>query len=256
MCPVARFASLALPAVALSGCLFASREDVDQLEARVAALESRAAQNTGPSELRTTGNGAPGPMKQRQGERLLDEARALIDAGDTTAARTKLRECAVLYPESMAARTALQLVDALSAVGTPVRQVQVDDWVAGKPLASLDGDVAILLFDANSLDAVRDVAQFDRVTQSARAAGVTALALVRLSVAEGSEAGNDGGRALVHKVLADAMVSLPVGVETDAARALFNQANLPVAVIVRDGTITWIDHPSRITQESIKTLLR
>ncbi len=235
-------------ALAAPGCLLASREDVEQLEARVAALEAAAANAQGPSELRSPGHGTPGPVKQRQGQNLLEEARTLIDSGEVKLGVGKLRECTVLYPESASARTAMQLVEALAVVGTPVKTVPVERWIGGKPITVL-GDVSvILLWDAQSLDAVRDVAQFDRVTRSARAAEVMTMSLVRLSEA--------AAEASAHKVIADAMVSLPVGVETAGARELFKQASLPAAIIVREGRVAWVDHPSRLTQESIKTLLR
>lgn len=238
---------LLAPAFLLGGCLFASSEEVERLEARVAALEALSATQAGASELRVPGHGAAGPQKLRQGERLLEEARAAIDAGDAQAARIKLRECSVLYPESAAARTALQLVDAIALLGTPVSVVPVERWLNEAGDSRISGPTLVVIWEAQSLDAVRDLGQFDRATQALRTRGTSVLGLVRL--------GSSEAEAAAQKVMADTMVGFPVAVESEAARHLFNQVSLPSAVVVREGKVTWVDHPSRLNQALARTLV-
>jgi len=237
-----------IPFVGLFGsaCLFASDEEVERLEARVAALEAQAAAQAGASEPRVPGTGAAGPQKERPGERLLEEGRAAIDRGDVRAARTRLRECTVLYPESAAARTSLQLLDAIALIGKPVATVPVENWLNQQGSNRLDAPTLIVLWEAQSLDAVRDISQVDRATQAVRKRGTQVLGLVRLA--------NPGAEEAARKVLADTMAGFPVGVESDGARQLFNQTTLPAAIMVRDGAVTWVDHPSRIHQSLARKL--
>ncbi len=156
------------------------------------------------------------------------------------------------YPDDPKHRTVEYNKRAVELVGQPAAELQVDHWI-GTPttLAGHRGEVVVLLFWNEWCLHCHD--QFPRVQQLQDRYGAQGLTVLLVTKHNKEQTDEKVGAFLLEN---DTLLPCAVEVEGYPTSADYAVYGVPTAAVVgRDGTIVWRNHPIRLTDDKIEAQL-
>lgn len=229
-------------ALLLAGCV--QKSDYDALEARVKALEEKAA--AAPAAKGATA--ATASPEDEAAKKLMEEASAAMAANDYGTAKAKLQEVVDKYGSSRIAAAAKKQLPEVSLVGADAKPIEVEKWYQGK--ASLTDSKATLLvfWESWCPHCKREMPKMPALQEKWGGKGLKVVALTKVTKSATDES--------VTTFLKENNINLPVGKEKEGSMSeAYAVSGIPAAALVMNGKVVWRGHPARLTDDMIEKLL-
>ncbi len=233
--------TLILVAGLLTGC--ATKSDVDDLKARVAALEEKV-EKIGSS----AGRAAPTAADEEAASKLYNEINKLRAENKVDEAKAKVKELLDKYGSTRAARRALQMKAELDVIGRKVDNPKVERWFVGSDddVDFQNGTTLVVFWEAWCPHCRREVPKIEGIYEKYKG---------RLKVVGLTKITRSATPEKVEEFIKENNLQYPIAKEDGSASKQFNVSGIPAAAIVKDGVIVWRGHPARINDELLESLL-
>ena len=239
-----------LIAAAVGSLLIAGCQDpeaakkIEDLEARIAQLEQKAA--AGPAAGAKPGQqpAATGPEEQAAAE-LLKEASKLAEEMKYEDAKGQLAELKEKYPQTRAARAATRLDSELAVIGKPQSDMSVEKWYKGNANIG-DGKAQLLVFwEVWCPHCKREVPKMSATYDKYKDRGLSVVGLTKQTRGITDDQ--------VTAFIDENKVGYPIAKEAgDAMSQHYGVRGIPAAAVVKDGKVVWRGHPARLNDEMIE----
>ena len=183
---------------------------------------------------------------------LYSMANAAWSEEDTETAERYFRKLADQYPEDGLAKRAGKNVKALAVVGQRAPELVVDHWIGAETsLEDQRGKVVLLVFwNQWCPHCKREMPKLQERWQTYRDRGLSVLVVTKHTKSQTDEKVKD--------YLDENGITLPCAVEPQGYQSTSDYAisGVPAAAVIdRDGTIVWRNHPARLTDERLEQFL-
>jgi thiol-disulfide isomerase/thioredoxin len=186
-----------------------------------------------------------------------DEALALYDTveqhlfrGEVDAAKQAVVEFDAQHEGTQAAGWTRALNRELSVVGKPAPDDWfVEEWYQGESEVKLDGNKPTLLIFWESWcpHCRNEVPKLQSIYNEFKDSGLQVLGVTRLT--------REATEQTVLEFIEQNTVSYPMAKESGALAEYFSVKGIPAAAMVKDGTIVWRGHPTRVTEAFLQNWL-
>jgi thiol-disulfide isomerase/thioredoxin len=124
----------------------------------------------------------------------------------------------------------------------------IAQWFQGQSEIALDGakPTLVIFWEAWCPHCKAEVPKLEQVWEHHRQRGLQVLGVTRITQTATEES--------VRAFLAESGVRYPMAKETGALAEYFNVKGIPAAALVKDGTIVWRGHPTRLTEELLNAM--
>jgi peroxiredoxin len=182
---------------------------------------------------------------------LYNAAKAAEKAKDGESAERLYQHLVDDYPKEHLARTARSQLQALALLGKPAPPLDIEEILGEDPgtLASLKGKVVVLVFWATWCPHCRKhMPKLEQQWVRWKDKGVQVIAVTRHTKGQTTED--------VQTYIDENSITYPVAVDGGTTSRSYNIAGIPAAAIVgKDGTVVFRNHPSQITDALLEGLL-
>lgn len=235
---------LALPLVlALGGC--AQKKDVDDLSARVKALEDKVAtlEKSAPKLPAD-----PNSPEELAASKLMEEVQAALKANDYATAKTKVAELTGKYATTRAGKAATRMKAEIDVVGIDAKPIEVEKWFQGEADLS-DSEATLLVFwEQWCPHCKREMPKMQPLAEKYKSKGLQVVGLTKVTKSATEEG--------VMTFLRENGIKFPVAKEKDGSMsAAYAVTGIPAAAVVKDGKVVWRGHPAKLTDEVLDSLL-
>ena len=225
--------------------LLAQQPQADQARA---TQEPAAPQQAQPAkQARRTPDSRPG----------YDEALVLYDLveqhlfrGEIDEAKQAVAEFDATHEGTQAAGWTRALNRELSVVGKPAPEDwAVEEWYQGEGEVDLDGSKAtlVIFWESWCPHCRSEVPKLQAIYDSFKDSGLQVLGVTRLT--------REATEQSVREFIEQNTVSYPMAKESGALAEYFSVKGIPAAAMVKDGTIVWRGHPTRVTETFLENWL-
>jgi len=156
------------------------------------------------------------------------------------------------YPDDRWAKRARRNLEALEVVGQPAPEIVASHWIGeASSLESQRGNLVLVVFwNEWCPHCTREVPEVQALWESYRDQGLSVVLVTKHTKAQTDEK--------VERWLTDQGVTIPCAVEADGyvTSKAYGISGVPAGALVdRDGTIVWRNHPARMTEERLQEFL-
>lgn len=231
-------------AFSLSAC--ATKAEVDEMTARLDALEKKVTELE--SRKPTTTNNAAAaidPEAEGKAKALLDEANNLIGSNNVPGAKAKLDELFKSYGSTRTAQQALRTKQELDVVGKKVTTPAMEKWFTGsdKDLSLESGTTLLVFWEVWCPHCQREVpkieATYEKYKGKLNVVGVTKLT-------------KSATEEKVADFIKEKELTYPIAKETGDTSKLFAVSGIPAAAVVKNGEVVWRGHPANLTDAMLE----
>lgn len=229
--------------VLLGGC--AQKKDVDELKAKVTALEEKVATL---EKSRPAGATAADPAKEEAAGKLMTDAADAMKNNDYATAKAKLNELTTQYGDTRAGKQAAKMAKEVNLVGVEAKPLEVERWYQGK--ADYDDSKATLLvfWEVWCPHCKREVPKMAQEIDKYKKKGINVVGLTKVTKSATDEK--------VEEFIKENKITFPMGKEKDGSMSeAFAVSGIPAAALVKDGKVVWRGHPARLNDEMLDKLL-
>ncbi len=171
---------------------------------------------------------------------------------DLETAKYYFDRLATTYPDDALTKRARRNIDALAVIGQPAPALVVDHWIGGETtLESQRGKLVLVVFwNEWCPHCKRELPKLQALWEAHRDQGFSAILVTKHTKRQTDEK--------VKSLLAEKGVTLPCAVEPSGYPSSKDYAitGVPAAALVdRDGTVVWRNHPARLTEERLAEFL-
>jgi thiol-disulfide isomerase/thioredoxin len=226
----------------LIGC--ASKSEVEALEARLNSIEEK---------IDKLATGSPGKAVPDADEKaaaaIYGEINKLMSADDYDGAKAKLKELNTKYPKSRSAARAKRLGAELEVVGKSTASMAGNAWaeswfVGDSADVDLTSGVDLVVFwEVWCPHCKKEVPKLQKMSEQYKGK-MEIVGLTRLTRKKTVEE--------VAKFIAENDLTYPIAHEDGSVAEYFAVSGIPAAALVKDGTIVWRGHPSRLSEATIE----
>jgi thiol-disulfide isomerase/thioredoxin len=224
----------------------ATKSDVDELNARMDALEAAAAAAPAPAAAAGGAADADAANAERQARDLYVEARELLSNGDNDGAKSKLEELVNNFGSSRAAQRAERMLVELNLVGSDAQAITAEHWFQGSAPDVSNGTTLVVFWEKWCPHCRREVPALQ--ARSEAYAG-------RMEVVGLTKQSRDTSDDAVTEFISENSLTYAMGRETGELSRAYAVSGIPAAALVKDGTVLWRGHPGQLTDEMIDGFL-
>jgi thiol-disulfide isomerase/thioredoxin len=224
-----------------SGCATTGlREQVSQLEQRVALLE---AQVRGVARPGTPG-AAPGTNADDAAIALYEQAVDLAMKGMAAEARTLAQEILANYASTRAAAPAQRMLAELAVVGREVSDLGVDTWYQSQATLADHPLTLLIFFEVWCPHCQREMPRLQATFDNWRDQGLGVVGVTSLSRGKTAEE--------VVAFAQSASITYPIGHAAPGTWEAYGVNGVPAAALVRDGVVVWRGHPALLEDDDLR----
>lgn len=228
--------------LALGGC--AQKSEVDDLSARVKALEDKVAtiEKSGPKTV------DPNSPEEQAATKLMEEVQAALKTNDYATAKTKVNELTGKYGTTRAGKAATRMASEINLVGADAKAIEVEKWYQGK--ADLSGDKATLLvfWEVWCPHCKREMPKMQPLAEKYESKGLQVVGLTKITKSATEES--------VTAFIKENNIKFPMAKEKDGSMSdAYAVTGIPAAAIVKGGKVIWRGHPAKLTDDVLDGLL-
>jgi len=240
-----------LIAAVLAGC--APKTDVDDLKAKVTALEEKVAsmEKGGVKAAPGAAAGAPAadPAQDEAATKLLTEAQEARKAGDFATAKAKIAELTSKYADTRAGKAAVRIGAEINVVGTDAQPLVVEKWFTKKKVSYDDAKTTVLVFwELWCPHCKREVPKIPEMVSKWKGKGVQVVGLTKLTKSSTEE-------GVMEFIKENKLEGVPMGKEQGSAMSdAFAVTGIPAAAVVQGGKVVWRGHPAQLTDDVLGKL--
>lgn len=225
--------------LSLAGC--ASQQQLDELAARVATLEEKAAQQKP--------GAPPAPAASQEditaANALLGDAQKALQAADYDTAKAKLAELQSKFPSTPAAKSAAKLMTDLSVVGQTAAPLEVEKWYQGNTTLDQNDATVLVFWELWCPHCKREMPKMQPLAEKWQARGVQFVGLTKVTKSATEEG--------VAEFIQTNGIKFPMAKEKDGSLSkAYGVSGVPAAAMVKNGKVIWRGHPARLTDELIE----
>jgi thiol-disulfide isomerase/thioredoxin len=236
-----RFIS-ALLLVGLVGC--ATKQEVSDLEARVKALEEKAA--AAPA-AKAAPQAPPQDPNEDAASALMKDAQLAINAADFDTAKAKLADIQSQYPTTRAAKAATRISQEIGLIGQAAPPLTVDKWFQGKADYAANKATVVIFWEQWCPHCKEEMPKMQPLSEKWK----DKLAVI--GITKVTKTSTDD---LVMQFLKENNIKFPIAKEKDATISqAFSVSGIPAAAIVKGGKVIWRGHPNKLTDDFLTKLL-
>ena len=213
--------------------------EIQALNERVEALETKGAQNTAPA----------GPTAEQEAAAgdLLKLANDHYSKGDIGGAKAILEDLNRTYSKTRAALSSQRMSDEIAVIGTQVSPLNAERWFQGQADIT-DGVVLVVAFEVWCPHCKREMPVLSEHYPQFQALGVReVVGLTRVT-----RSATDGQ---VAEWVAEKGIVFPVAKEDGKTAEELGIRGVPAAAMLRDGEVIWRGHPARLSDELVIALI-
>lgn len=228
---------------ALASLAFVTACKDPELEARVAALETKVAE----LEKAPKGPQAAAPMNteaERAAGEMLREAMKLSDAGKYDEAKAKIAELKGAHPDTRAGRQADRVAADMAIIGSDAGEIDVEKWFVGKTDLATGKATLVVFWEVWCPHCQREVPKLQATYDQYNSRGLNMVAVTKVSKTSTDEQ--------VEAFIKEKAVTYPVVKEGGKISERYGIRGIPAAAVVKDGKIVWKGHPASINQAMIE----
>ena len=225
----------------------AQKKDVDDLDARLKALEEKV------TKLESSKGGgaaaaAANPEEEQAASKLMQESQEAMKSNDYATAKSKLSEICSKFPASRACKASDKLLKEVSLIGASAAPMEVEKWFQGKADYSGSKATLIVFFESWCPHCKEEMPKLAEEEGKYKSKGIQIVGMTKVTRSSTDEK--------VTEFLKEHKVSFPVGKEKDGNLSNgFAVTGIPAAALVKDGKVIWRGHPARLNDELIDKLL-
>ncbi len=240
-------------AAVLAGC--APKTDVDDLKAKVTALEEKVAtmEKSGVKAAPGAANAAaaPGvdPAQEEAATKLLTEAQEARKSGDFATAKAKIAELTEKYASTRAGKAAVRIGAEINVVGTDAKPLVVEKWFTKKKASYDDAKTTVMVFwEVWCPHCKREVPKLPELAGKWKGKGVQVVALTKITKSATEE-------SVMEFIKENKLEGLPMGKEQGSEMSdAFAVTGIPAAAVVQGGKVVWRGHPAQLTDDVLGKL--
>ena len=234
-----RIALLATVAALAAGC--ATKSEMDELKARVEALENAPA-----PAAAAAAPAADAANAERAARDLYVAARELASNGDNDGAKAKLQELMNNHGSTRTAQRAERMLTELNLVGSAAAPINAESWFQGAAPDVSTGATLVVFWEKWCPHCRREVPALQARHES-YAGRMNVIGLTKQSRGISDEE--------VTSFISENSLTYPMGKEDGSLSSAYAVSGIPAAAFVKDGTIVWRGHPGQLTDEMIDGFL-
>ncbi len=235
---------LVLCALALVvGCDSGSDAEIAALSERVATLEKQI------ETLAKAGAGG-GAVLEAEARTNLAAVQAMISSGKIDDARTKMKSYGVKYASTKVGRSFQRLNQELAVFGKNApSDWAVEKWFQGESEINLASNepTVVVFWETWCPHCQREVPKLQAFYDSLKGDGLQIVGLTKVTKSSTEQK--------VEDFIKQKNLSYPIAKENGSASQHFGVAGIPAAAVVKDGKIIWRGHPSRLSEEQLRSWL-
>lgn len=229
--------------LALGGC--AQQKDVDDLSARVKALEDKVV---------TLEKSAPKPAadpnspEEKAASTLMEELQAALKANDYALAKAKVGELTSKYGTTRAGKAAGRMKAELDVIGTDAKPLEVDKWYQGKVDLGSSEATLLVFWEEWCPHCKREMPKMQPLAEKYKSKGLQVVGLTKIT----KSATEEGVQAFIKAN----NIKFPMAKEKDGSLSdAYAVTGVPAAAVVKDGKVVWRGHPAKLTEDVLDSLL-
>ena len=238
-----RLTLLAL-AFSLSAC--ATKAEMDELTARVDALDKKVTELESRKPTAAAGAAAAiDPEAEGKAKAILEEVSSLVSSNQVPAAKAKLDELFKNYGSTRTAQQALRTKQELDVVGKKVTTPAMEKWFTGGASdLSLESGTTLLVFwevwcPHCQREAPKVQATFEKYKGKINVVGLTKIT-------------KSATEEKVVEFIKEKGMTYPNAKETGDASKAFAVSGIPAAAVVKNGEVVWRGHPANLTDAMLE----
>lgn len=230
-------------AFALSAC--ATKADVDELTARVDALEAKVKEIDERKPTGGSGGTAIDPEAEGKAKALLEEVSQAMSANDVPGAKAKLDQLFKQYGSTRVAQQALRTKQELDVVGKKVANAEMEKWFTGSASdLNLESGTTLLVFwEVWCPHCQREVPKI-QATHDKYKGKLNVVGLTKITKSATEEK--------VVEFIQEKGVTYPTAKEKGDVSKTFAVSGIPAAAVVKNGEVVWRGHPANLTDAMIE----
>lgn len=231
------------------GC--AQKKDVEDLDARLKALEEKVAsldKSGGAARPGATTGPQAKPEDEQAASKLMQDAQMAMKGGDYATAKDKLGSICTQYADTRACKASTKLLSEVSLIGTDAPALDVEKWYQGK--ASLSDSKATLLvfFEAWCPHCKEEMPKLAADESKFKSKGVQLIGVTKVT----RSATDDK----VMDFLKEGKVGFPIAKEKNGSLSqAFSVTGIPAAAFIKDGKVVWRGHPAQFNDDLLAKLM-
>ncbi|MCB9766450.1 MAG: TlpA family protein disulfide reductase [Alphaproteobacteria bacterium] len=228
----------------------APKAEVDELSARVEALEQRVKELESKPAAKAAGAAAAAPAAAASAEDeqaamdLYNAANEAMEKGDIDDAKVKIDALLKDYGRTRIASRAVRVKRELDVVGKDVKTPQVEKWFQGSAsdLNLEDGTTLVVFWEVWCPHCRREVPELQKLAEKYQG---------RMDVVGLTKITKSATEEKVTEFIKEQKVTYAIAKETGDASQEFAVSGIPAAAVVKDGKVVWRGHPGRLNEEMI-----
>lgn len=236
----------------LAGC--APKTDVDDLKAKVTALEEKVAamEKGGVKAAPGAAAAAPAadPAKEEAATKLLTESQEARKNGDFATAKAKIAELTSNYADTRAGKAAVRIGAEINVVGTDAKPIAVEKWFTKKKASYDDAKTTVMVFwEVWCPHCKREVPKLPELATKWKGKGVQVVALTKITKSATEE-------GVMDFIKENKLEGLAIGKEQGSEMSdAFAVTGIPAAAVVQGGKVVWRGHPAQLTDDVLGKLV-
>lgn len=176
---------------------------------------------------------------------------AAFDQGDYARAERTYQQLVDTFPQDRMAQSARSKLSSLQLLGKPAPEFDIEEWLGNDPgaLATLKGKAVMLVFWATWCPHCRkEMPHIEEVHQKWKDKGLVVVGVTRNTRGQTTDK--------VREYIGSNGLTLPIAIDSGGTSRDYGVAGIPAAAIVgKDGTVVFRNHPAQITDELLQEIL-
>ena len=236
---------ITLLALALSMSACATKAEVDEMTARLDALEKKVTELESRKPTTAGAAAAIDPEAEGKAKALLDEATGLISSNNVPGAKAKLDELFKTYGSTRTAQQALRTKQELDVVGKKVTTPTMEKWFVGseKDLSLESGTTLLVFWEVWCPHCQRETpkveATYEKYKGKLKVVGLTKIT-------------KSATEEKVTEFIKEHELTYPMAKEGGDTSKLFAVSGIPAAAVVKNGEVVWRGHPANLTDAMLE----
>jgi len=229
----------------LASC--APKAEVDELSARVEALEERV-EEVESRPATATASAGPTAAEEAEAQTVYGQINEALAAGDTDTAKAKVDVCLKDYGRTKTASRCIRLKQELDVVGKEVENPVLEKFFVGNGDIDLQSGTTLVVFwEVWCPHCQREVPALEATHKKYGSQGLEVVGLTKITKSATEEK--------VADFVAEQGVTYTIAKEDGSASQAFAVSGIPAAAVVKDGKVLWRGHPGRLSDEMLEKFL-